>query len=419
MAIISPSEHTTNGRVAVSVRDNEVVLNDFHETDPEVFALAHQADHPEAAMHNAIQVGARAIKLAQISQDTHVVEAAFAELRGSFDGKLDDTLRQVGDASAALFDADDGAVPKALDGFRGQLDSLLGETFDPDSKRSVIGKFDDLVRGVRNEDRKAIAELLDPGNDQSPLHRLHRDVTKAVRDEAERTHKLVAELSEKIAVNTAEAGMFEKTALKGSSFEDAVHASVSDLVTPFGDTAEFTGREVGCAGTKKGDEVVTLNVDDTRTSNVRYTLECKDQKVGHKATTDELDAAMRNRDAEVAIAVFSSQANAPTTVPFSYNGDKAIVVFDKHDADPAALRLATMWARWTARRKLADGEREVDVEAIETLLDEAGQALTRHTTIKRCHSVAAKKIDEATSQVSQLIGDVHAVLDRLRDEVAH
>jgi hypothetical protein len=407
----------TNGKVRVAVRDNEVVLNDFHETDPEVLALAREAEDAEAAMHNAFEVGARAIKLAQVSQDTHVVESAFNEMRGQFDGKLEETLNQLGEATEALFDGEDGAVPQALAGFREEFEGLLGDAFDPDSKRSIIGKFDALVRGLRKDEREAVRELLDPGNDASPLHRLQRDLTKAVRDEAEGMRKLVGELSEKIAVSDAEAEMFEKTALKGADFEDVVHALVTGLVAPFGDAAEQTGTEIGCAGTKKGDEVVTLNPDDTHGCELRYTLETKDRKLSSRATLEELEAAMENRHAEAAIGVFSRIEHAPTHLPFTHNGNKAIVVFDKDELDTCGLRLALMWARWMAQRTTAEDSSGVDVAAIQQLVDDAARALNRHATIKRCHSTAAKKISEAVGQVDDMVRDVNEALERVREEL--
>jgi hypothetical protein len=73
---------------------------------------------------------------------------------------------------------------------------------------------------------------------------------------------------------------------------------------------------------------------------------------------------MENRDAEAAIAVFSCAESAPTSVPFFANGDKAIVdVLDREELDTTPPRPATMWARWVVRRKLADDERELDVES--------------------------------------------------------
>src|SRR3954453_19129139 len=152
-----PSPSTTR----VSIGGDEVVLNDFHESDPDVVGLARRAENPEAAVHHAFEVGARAIKLAQLSQDTQIVETAFKDLRAGFDSKLDETLEEIGDATTALFDEDDGAVTRVLDEFRSEFEELLGDAFDPESKRSIVGKFEALVRGLRKEDREALREVLD------------------------------------------------------------------------------------------------------------------------------------------------------------------------------------------------------------------------------------------------------------------
>ena len=108
----------------------------------------------------------------------------------------------------------------------------------------------------------------------------------------------------------------------------------------------------GVAGTQKGDEIVTLNPDDANGYEARFALEAKSRKLTMRNTLKELDDALENRDALAAIAVFTTQEQAPTSVPFHYAGNKAIVVLDKEGVDDAALRLAYMWARWVVRREL-------------------------------------------------------------------
>src|SRR5439155_1211995 len=83
-----------------------------------------------------------------------------------------------------------------------------------------------------------------------------------------------------------------------------------------------------------------------------------------RKTMAELDEALGNRDALAAIAVFRSQDQAPTAVPFAHFDDKAIAVLDPDDEDESALRLAYMWARWTVRKGLAVGD-EADVVLID------------------------------------------------------
>lgn len=403
----------------IAIRDNEIVLNAFHETDPEVVELARKADDgdAEAVIHNALQIGARAIRLAQVSVDTMVVESAFDGMSHEFDEKLEELLGEFSETTEGLLDQDDGALPQALKEFRGELEELLDQEFDHDSKTSIIGRFDELMRTQRDGDRDAIRKLLDTGSDDSPLYRLQRDLTKSVRDESETVRALVQEVSEKIAATEAASEMFEKSVFKGETYEELVHDALCQLVTPFGDTAERTGTIAGPGGSKKGDEVVTLNPDDTPGADARYVIEVKARGLSTPKTFEELEGAMENRDAGAGIAVFSNQDNAPSSVPFSYKGDCAIVVLDKDERDPSALRLATMWARWVVRRKLGEEEREVDTEAIEELVEQASKGLAHQARIKRYHTAARKSIDKAGEEVSALVGEVDEALEALRLEL--
>ena len=295
---------------------------------------------------------------------------------------------------------------------------MLGGAFDPESKKSIIGKFDQLIQDLGTAERTAMRDLLDPGNESSPLRRLDRDLTKAVRDEADRTRKLVSELSAKIVVSAAEADVYDKTAIKGRSFEDTPPcACLPPRRSRSGIRRSRRATRPGAPGTRRATRSSPSTETTPMARDLRYTLEAKDRKLGLKAILAELDDSMHNRDAGAGVAVFSSQATAPSAVPFSYTGDKAIVVLDKHDPDPHALQLATMWARWVVRRKTADDERDIDTTAIGELVDEAAKALARHTTIKRCHSTAAKKIAEAGTQVDHLVSELCDILDRLRAEV--
>jgi hypothetical protein len=65
---------------------------------------------------------------------------------------------------------------------------------------------------------------------------------------------------------------------------------------------------------------------------------------------DELRKASKNRDAHAASAVFSRSDHSPVPDPFTVFDDLAIVVYDKDNPDPAALRLACAWARWIVQR---------------------------------------------------------------------
>ena len=127
---------------------------------------------------------------------------------------------------------------------------------------------------------------------------------------------------------------------KGFTFEDVVHECTNRIAGAHGDLAEKTGTTTGSSGTQKGDEVVTISRDDSQGLEAHFVMEAKAKKLGMRAVVDELDAAMANREALAGIAVFSTQAQAPTSVPFQYTDTRAIVVLDKDGLDDSALRLA-------------------------------------------------------------------------------
>ena len=120
-----------------------------------------------------------------------------------------------------------------------------------------------------------------------------------------------------------------------------------------------------------------------------------------------------------AIAVFTTQEQAPTSVPFHYAGNKAIVVLDKEGADDSALRLGYMWARWVVRRDLcAEPSDELDVARIGGLIDDAARAIDRCTTIRKYHTQARKGIEHAGLELDALVDEVRESLDAIGEELA-
>jgi hypothetical protein len=161
-----------------------------------------------------------------------------------------------------------------------------------------------------------------------------------------------------------------------------------------------------------------LNREATGGQAARFVFEVKKRKLGMRKIQDELGEAMRNREALAAIAVFDSQANAPTAVPFHYIDDTAIVVLDDEGTDDGALRLAYMWARWTVRRKLTNDTGEtIDHERVRALIEQARRSIERVSTVRRCHSRATNAIAEARTETDLLADEVRDVLADLEAEL--
>jgi hypothetical protein len=412
---------------AVELRDGALVVADLVETDPEVVRVVREAalagDDPDHAVVDAtrqcLRVGARAVLAANVSVETHIVEKRFDAMSERFDEQVEAAVTRISQVTTDLLDEEVGALPQALEAHRSELDRLLGDTFDPDSRRSVIALFEEVIVGAHTEQARGIAQLLATDGEESPLARLRREL---VRDMGERLHEVrrdVVELSEKIAVTEAVAPVLELTTGKGFRFEDVVDACVSRIAAQHGDVAERVGTETGVSGSQKGDELVTLNADDTNGYEARFALEAKTRKLTMRNTLAELDDAIENRDAYAAIAVFSTQEKAPTSVPFHYAGNKAIVVLDDEGLDDSALRLAYMWARWVVRRDLCGGSAdEVDFERVTTLIDDASRAIDRCTQIRKYHTQARNGIDKAGAELDAMVDGVRESLDAIAEEIA-
>jgi hypothetical protein len=395
---------------AVFIEGDELTIRDLHVTDPVVVSLVAESENEEAVVLDCLGVGARALRATGVTQDSAIVEHAFQDMKAAFDRDVEAAAERIVAAAEGLLDEEDGSLHLTLNGWREELDRHLGEAFNPDSRKSIIGKFEELLERARRDHVEAVRMVISPDREDGPLARVRADIVKAVNDQVGLVLRGVTELAEKVAVKGAQAQALELSSTKGFSYEDTVHHVIGVIAAAYGDVAERVGTTTGALATKAGDELVTLNPEDTRGEHARYVLELKDRKLGVNAILNELEAAMENREALAGIAVFSRDELSPIAAPFQHFGAKAIVTLDKDELDERALRLACMWARWVVRRQLGDADGELDLDRVESLVADAKRALARATTVRKAHSSAKRKIDEAAGQVDELVEDVDRAL---------
>jgi hypothetical protein len=397
----------------VCVVDGITYIRELASADPDLLTLVSGASVPEAVVQHVLSTGARALAVAQVSVDTAAVESSFAALEAQLRALLDDaTTRVTGRTSDVLNDPEHG-VSATLGSWKAEITSLLTQTFDPRYNDSAFGKLDTVLRDASERQLSATRRLLNPDADDSPLSRL----LTGVRDQITTVLDAVSRLAELITADKATAAAtaiaMERSAVKGMAFEDQVIAAVTVLAAERGDVAEPVGHLDGADGGRVGDIVVQVDPASIGGQSGAYVLECKDRRLGLKATLDELRRAADNRDAFAAVAVFSGSVHCPVPAPFAVFNDRAIVVYDKNDPDPTALRLACAWARWIVQREARPANDGIDLELIGRLIDEARRSLDRVNTIKRAHSAATKKIGEAARQVAELSAEVNGELDRI------
>jgi hypothetical protein len=209
------------------------------------------------------------------------------------------------------------------------------------------------------------------------------------------------------AAGAARSSERAKGSAKGGDFEEAVEAMLGELARGSGDLLERTGTETGAMmSSKKGDFVLTLNSDVTAGNELRVVVECKDRYVSGRAMRDELREAKSNRDAAVALVVFTA-AHAPAGIaPFDIRAGDVYCVQDPAAPDPANLEAAVRLARLLAVQTLKDHDVEVDAAAVTEALNGVREQL---------ETLRALKV--SLTAIGTSAKEVYAGLDKLRDGI--
>ena len=367
------------------------------------FVADRPAEERALLVERALRVGLTAIQSVGVTVNVDAVRAEFQGLLRQTEaanekaaGALDQMLRQ-------NFADGEGRLPRTLERFlgdKGQLRSFVDELFDEAKRDSAIGRMKVLLGSYFDGDASRLAQLLDPTRLGSPLHQFRVEISEGFA-------KLNERLAALEAAGAARASERAKSTAKGSDFEDVVDSLLGDISRGSGDILERTGTETGSAiGSKKGDFVLTLNADATAGCELRVVVECKDRYVSGRAMRDELREAKSNRDAAVAVVVFTP-AHAPTGIaPFDVRAGDVYCVVDPAAPETATLEAAIRLARLLALQTLRERDVEVDAAAIAVALNGVREQL---------ETLRSRKL--TLTSIGTSAREVHAGLDRLRDGI--
>ncbi len=406
---------------SVIVAGGTVRIDNFLETDPTVVRRIEATTDSIAEVHRLLVLGGHVSTVTNAGSTAITLTETVDRLTDNVEETVEGAVEEIAKAAKDLLDGQEGQLPKTLDAFHTKFEAMLGSSFDPDSKQSIVAKFDVLLEAAAKVQNKQLNAALDPHAPDSLIGRLRADLLKAVKDEASAIGKQVLELRELVttaaAAESAAKEVFDLTSLKGRRFEDLLYELTNQVAVHFSDVAVQVGTEPGLLGSKTGDEVVIINPEDTRGTTLNVVWEAKTGKEGLRKILDELDSAMANRDACVGIAVFASAEVAPIKVPFAPYGDKAILVLDKDHPDPNAVKLTYLWSRWVARSKLADSAASPDLAKVETLITELARSLQHVTEAKKFLTIGKKGIDDAAAHIDALKHEQKTLLDELKAEI--
>jgi hypothetical protein len=361
---------------------------------------AQPMDDHALLVERAVRIGLTAIQSVGVTLNVDAVRAEFDRFADQSRASNEQAAKALEQVLRANFADGDGHLPRTLESFlgdRGKLRSMVDELFDPAKRDSAIGRIGTMLERYFDGDASKLATLLDPTRLGSPLYQFRDEVAKGFE-------ALQAKLAALEAAQTARAGERSKSAAKGADFEDLLEAMLGDLCRGANDLLERCGTESGDAGrSKKGDFVLTLDPNLTPGCELRVVVEAKNRGMSGREMRDELRAAKTNRDAAVALVVFTPEHAPSGIAPFDVRAGDVYAVLDPADPDPATLQAAVRLARLLALASARASASELDTAPI----TEALTAIRESLEVIRSLKTQLTNIGTASSGVS-------TSLDRLR-----
>jgi hypothetical protein len=369
---------------------------------------AQPADDHAVLVQRALRIGLTALQSTGVTLNLDAVRAEFerfADKSRTANERAAQTLETV---LRSNFADGDGRLPRTLETFlgdRGKLRSMVDELFDPNRADSAVGRIGTMLGSYFDGDGSRLAQLLDPTRMNSPLHQFRSEVDAGFKALHE---KLVALEAAQVARGAERA----RSAAKGGDFEVVLESMLGEIARGANDLLERCGTDAGHDGrSKKGDFILTLDPDLARGAELRVVVEAKDRKVSGREMRDELRAAKTNRDAAVALVVFSP-AHAPSGIaPFDVRSGDVYAVIDPADPDPVTLQAAVRLARLLALASLRESEAEVDLAEVQAALTGIRECLdtvrglkTQLTSIANTSEAIARALDKLREAVLAWIG---------------
>jgi hypothetical protein len=377
-------------------------------------------DDSEMAGHicqSALELGVRVRKIANTSADAlHLAEQV---------KRLDETFKRVTDSCSndilrsvrLATDIDTGLIAGAVKRETAALGRVITGAFDGNDKASALSKIQEAVgqsvQRIGDASVRSVRELLDATNPTSPMSLLQAGIRKDVVQPVTEMLSTVREVKEAIEVRLAVQTTQQKGTQKGRKYEELTGASLEGCASVAGDAIENVGDTEGYLGSKAGDHVLTIS--NSNGDSIRVVFESKDRKLSLRKTCEELTDAAKNRQADVAVAVFSAQTNAPANSPLSRIGEgRYVVVYDKDTQDELALRVGYQAARAEAITLLQRKDcGEIDVDFVLARVAEARAQLDLINQVEKGLNQAQSGIDSSRTTAHDLRDRLREILDRL------
>jgi len=265
----------------------------------------------EEEVQRALKVGVLSLEVAETSREVDYIEHAVTELQHEFESHIDD--------------------------------------------------FTEEVESQLEENSTLIEDELDPTTDGTPTNDLKESLEQELQD-------VRSQIDQQFGHNE----LRKRTTHKGDDFEETLGHIIQDLTIGPMDDVEHTGNKSGSLNeSKRGDYVITTE------DGLRIVIEAKDRtsNLSKPEIKNQLDEAIRNREADTGLLVSRNASALPTTdVGWFHEFDpKRSVVVLSEDVDdeinPRFFKFAYNWSRIRAQQAQIELSEDIDAAWVDEQLE--------------------------------------------------
>src|SRR3989344_5741024 len=377
-------------KTKVKLEEGSIIINEVVVDDINTYKILN--DIPESKREDfvkkAIIIGSIGLRNLYLTENVDYVEKEFKELLKSLESQSKDIKHNLEKKFRELL--------KNSESQSKDIKNMIEKTLDVDSNSSSLGKMRLLFEDYFDKRKGKISDLLSPFEDDSPIKQLKEEIFGKIQ-----------ELKDELIKENATGDIREKTPLKGRVFEEIVSEAIEDFCSEYEDKISYVGEHLG-NNNKIGDIAVDIQGDE----NKRVIIECKDSSsYSHKKTIDEINDAIKNRNAKFGIFLFKSQDQIPTALaPLKITNNYIVTSFDNYGLY-FAYRVARLFVEKNGNDKqktIPINEIQEEVKALQTKLIDFKNIQAKLTQIDNASEYIRKNIE-------RLKKDIESGLDLIKE----
>lgn len=388
----------------------------------------------------ALALGAKALTLTAQTTETRALERMLKDVgdktteatRRAGEATVEATkfaaetvTKAAADAKKAITDADAVTRKHLAEAVASTKNDLLAETRrlfggeNPELLERLQPVLDKFSRALEQQVQTSTSELLtraakqlDPSDPTSPMAKHTATLAEQQERFTKQIEKGQTELSAKVdalstalKVQDAKSSIAKVTPIKGSSFEDQIHAVMNDIAAGLGDEYADTTTKTGMVPrSKKGDGLLSIAGQASRVV-VEVTDSARTNWGGY------FDEAERNRGASASLGVVrTADQNGGHSIRV-LGQRRVVIAFDPGEDDAEVLRTVTLLLRTVAiAASVRTGEAEIDTA--EEKIGEALAQLEKIDAIKKTAGSIQKGAVKIESECTSITTSIRRLLDQ-------